>query len=410
MTKETEKYIGLINDYVKNSYRNNLREPKGSLKHPFLVPGAYYAYEMWDWDSWLTDIALYDIAGEDDISQYGKGTVLNFLEHADGEGRIPINVIADRASIFDLVPGKQANIHKPCLAQHALFITRRNGNDAEWLREGFPAIRNYLRWYDENAYHAESGLYVWINDFAMGIDNDPCVFYRPDKSTASVFLNCLMYEELCAASELSSLLGEEEGSAEYAGKAEALKECIRRECWDERDGFYYSADVNLKPLDPNEWLHSGSPRHWHSLPMRISVWGGFLSLWNGIATKEQAERIVKEHYRNPKSFCAPYGVRSLSRQEKMYLVKKSGNPSCWLGPVWGNVNYFVFCGLLRYGYREDARSLAEKTVTLFGRDIERCGQMHEYYDPDTGEGVNNQGFQSWNLLVYPMAQWLKENG
>ena len=33
--------------------------------------------------------------------------------------------------------------------------------------------------------------------------------------------------------------------------------------------------------------------------------------------------------------------------------------------------------------------------------------MHEYYDPDTGVGVHNQGFQSWNLLVNNMLAYLE---
>ena len=69
-------------------------------------------------------------------------------------------------------------------------------------------------------------------------------------------------------------------------------------------------------------------------------------------------------------------------------------------------NYFVFRGLLRYGYTEDARELAEKTVLLLGRDYERFGALHEYYMPDNGEPILNKGFQNWNLLVLNMAAWL----
>lgn len=64
-------------------------------------------------------------------------------------------------------------------------------------------------------------------------------------------------------------------------------------------------------------------------------------------------------------------------------------------------------GQLTDGYRDDAVLLAEKTVRLFGQDVERCGEFHEYYHPETGEGVLNQGFQSWNLLAYNLAEDLK---
>ena len=69
----------------------------------------------------------------------------------------------------------------------------------------------------------------------------------------------------------------------------------------------------------------------------------------------------------------------------------------------------VFDGLVRYGYLTEAKDLAEKTITMLGRDIEECGEMHEYYDPETGIGVNNAGFQNWNLLSINMLEWLKEN-
>ena len=93
----------------------------------------------------------------------------------------------------------------------------------------------------------------------------------------------------------------------------------------------------------------------------------------------------------------------------MYQIKATGNPSCWLGPIWINANYFVFKGLLNYGYFEQAKELAIKLVNLLGNDLKKCGEYHEYYNPETGEGVNNQGFQSWNLLGYNLALWLEEN-
>ena len=135
---------------------------------------------------------------------------------------------------------------------------------------------------------------------------------------------------------------------------------------------------------------------------------GFLPMWAGLATPEQAERMVAR-YRDERTFFAPYGVRTLSKMEKMYAVLKSGNPSCWRGPIWGISNYMVFDGLVRYGYAEDAKDLAEKTVRLFGKDIEACGELHEYYDPETGLGVNNPGFQNWNLLSVNMFEWLRKN-
>ena len=218
-----------------------------------------------------------------------------------------------------------------------------------------------------------------------------------------------MFKELEALSRLAKILSLGEKSAEYAAYAEELKAAIREHCFDERDGTYYSVDIGLLPINDEVVLHSGCPRHWSTLIQRIDVWSSFLPMWAGIATPEEAERMVKEHYLDPRTFFAPYGVRTLSKLEKMYSIKASGNPSCWLGPVWGISNYMVFEGLKNYGYADEARDLAEKTLTLFGRDIEGCSELHEYYDPESGEGITNKGFQNWNLLSVAMYEWLLKN-
>ena len=202
---------------------------------------------------------------------------------------------------------------------------------------------------------------------------------------------------------------------EFATDAEALKAAIQEHCWDERDGFYYSVDLNLRPVanNPDSTLgrtfiiHSGYPRDYDCLIQRIEVWTGFMALWAGVATTEQAERIVKEHYLDPKTFNSPSGVRTLSKMEKMYSLRASANPSNWRGPIWGISNYMTFKGLVDYGYKEEAKELAAKTICLFGRDFEQHGALHEYYEPETGEPLLNLGFQNWNYLVLNMIAWME---
>jgi putative isomerase len=129
-------------------------------------------------------------------------------------------------------------------------------------------------------------------------------------------------------------------------------------------------------------------------------------MWAGIATPEQAERMVKENLLDEKAFWAPAGVRTLSKYEKMYVIKESGNPSCWLGPVWGISNYMVFRGLVKYGFTAEAVELANKNIGLLASDISDSGELHEYYDPESGRPIMNPGFQNWNLLSLNMQAWL----
>lgn len=67
----------------------------------------------------------------------------------------------------------------------------------------------------------------------------------------------------------------------------------------------------------------------------------------------------------------------------------------------------VFRSLVQYGYNEEAKEMAAKTILLFGKDLEKTGVLHEYYEPETGEPILNPGFQNWNYLVLNMIAWLE---
>lgn len=410
---ELTRHIQQLRQHIQGDYAGMYREAGGNIPYPFLVPGSdQYSDVLWDWDSWLSNVALRQIlvesgdpAAADHALKYEQGCVLNFLSYGGMDGWIPILIERDLA-LDRPAQLSQENMHKPVLAQHAAFIVQQSG-DAEWLREKMYFLLTFLNNYANHHRH-ESGLFYWQTDRMIGVDNDPCTFYRPHKSSGSLFLNCLMLRELEAAAFLCDQLQLDEVAVHLRQDASDLTAAIQDHCWDERDGYFYSVDLNLLPVDHNAWLHSGYPRHWNTLIQRIGVWTGFMALWAGIATPEQAERIVEEHYRNEKTFNAPFGVRSLSKMEKMYSIRASGNPSSWLGPIWGIVNYMTFRGLVKYGFEADARSLAEKTIVLFGRDLERFGALHEYYQPENGEPMLNRGFQNWNYLVLNMIAWLED--
>ena len=392
----------LLKKYAKENYQKMFRQPMGQLNYKFIVPGATYTDQLWDWDSWLTNIALRQF-GAENMKEYEIGCILNFLEHTDEEGFVPI-VIAPKWKM-PVKDGELTNTHKPCLAQHIAFIVEQNDGDITWLEKDFPSVLRYIDYYMKNCRH-ENGIYFWIDDCAIGVDNDPCTYYRPKKSSGSIFLNCMMYKELEAVCHLGKLL--QYDIKKYEKEKEHLKQAVQENCYDERDGFYYSVDLNLLPIDPTQLMHSGAPRHWDCLIQRIGVWSGFMAMWSGIATEEQAERMVKENLLDEKGFWANFGIRTLAKYEKMYSLKATGNPSCWLGPIWGISNYFVFRGLINYGYEKEATELAEKTVRLFEQDIAAEGLLHEYYDPETGMPINNPGFQNWNLLALNMQAWLNK--
>ena len=408
-----QEYINALRTYMRKDYKEMYREKGGIFPYGFLTPGsATYDDVLWDWDSYFSDVALRQIladAGADrnEALAYERGCILNYLSFTDSDGFIPIMIARD-SNISELRPKDiyKENMHKPILAQHAAFLVKCDNGDAEWLRNNFLKLQYHINNYLIHHRHRATSLFYWQTDKMIGVDNDPCTFYRPDGSSASIYLNCLMVKELEAMAYLSGQLGMNDAATLYKSEREKLINSIREHCYDERDGFFYTVDINLREVNfsQGEFYHRGMPRHWECLIQRIDVWSGFMALWAGVATEEQAARVV-ERYRDKKSFNCEAGIRTLSAQEKMYRVAASNNPSCWLGPVWGISNYLTFRGLLKYGYTDEARELCEKTIRLFGRDIIRFGAMHEYYSPDDGEPVMNPGFQNWNMLVLNMIYW-----
>ncbi len=411
-----ERYISLLKEFILQNCRQMIREPSHILKYPYTVPSSpdspYYSMTLWDWDSWFISVVMgqveLDTGEKGKFFEYEAGCVRNFLDHTGEDGVVPI-LISDQGIMRRNLPGKDPlseNMHKPMLVQQAALLVQRSG-DASWIKPLMEKLGCFLNRYLTSHVHQETGLAYWQSDFAVGVDNDPSVFYRPDKSCGSIYLNSLLYRELLAYGFLWEMLGNVKEANVWRGKASKLAQAIQAHCWDERDGTFYSADLNLRPVDPNDWLHQGAPRTWNSLLMRVDCWSSFLPLWAGFASQTQADRML-ERYRDTRTFNSRFGVRTLSQLEKMYSLGASNNPSNWLGPIWGVSNYMVFRGLLKYGFYEDARELAEKTVRLFGQDLEKAGSLHEFYHPDNGEPIMTHGFQNWNFLVLNMIAYLED--
>ena len=402
--------ITTLKEYLVKLGNSLLALPAGSFLHPSIVvtKGDCYPGQLWDWGNWANNIAVRQIATQqgtqDSLFAYEKGSVLNFLNEQRKDGSIDIVIASSpKHNLSQIMPHR--NVHKPVLAQHVAFICKYT-LDKNWLTEIYPKLEKFIAYYENNAKH-ESGLFYFFDDFAIGVDNDPSTFYRPENSSASIFLNSLMYVELGAMSYLADLLGDRDKSSYYLEKQTALRNSINEHCYDEKDGMYYSCDIHLRPIDNTQLLHSGAPRHYSTLIQRLGCWSSFLPLWAGIPTKKQAERIVKENLLDENAFWAPCGVRSLSKYEKMYRIVGTGNPSSWQGGVWILSNYFVFKGLLRYGYQKEGKVLAEKTVDLLNKDFLTNGAFHEYYHPESGKGVFNKGFSSWNVLAANMIAYLE---
>ncbi len=83
-------------------------------------------------------------------------------------------------------------------------------------------------------------------------------------------------------------------AAEMRVKAEKLKVAINTEMWDERDGIYYSQDINFHKTErtvKGVAFHSGLAPNWKTMPLKIRFWGCFLPMYAGICDEERVQRM-----------------------------------------------------------------------------------------------------------------------
>ena len=406
---------GRLLDYFGKTAPLLLRPAEGILVHPSIacsLPGKQYSTNLWDWDTLWTTRALFrfaaisnDPAFRRNVGEHAIGSFLNFLDHQSDEGRISIMLDVKDADPFGTLKAdrpKSQNQAKPVFGHLALLIADELGS-VDWLAPQFDKLlRFYASWVSGN--QSSIGLLVWGNDVAIGNDNDPTTFGRPFFSSANLLLNCLFYQDLKAATELARRLNRPDDRQRLSAQAGTLGEQIRKYCWDPRDRFFYTVDVQCvdrrRELIPA--VRPGMDMSWQCLPLRVQTFTGFLPLWCGLATPEQARALVQTNYMADDRFRGDWGVRSLSSKESMYCMDFSSDPSNWLGPVWIIVNYFVWKGLTDFGFQGEAGKLADKTLRLLSTDLATNGSLNEYYHPDNGRALSHGGFMDWNLLVLEM--------
>lgn len=352
------------------------RPPSGKLRHAYLVPGGPYS-EQWDWDAFFMGVAL--TAENPSEAIYLKNWTLNFIENATPDGKVAGCLTAEG---WD----PRLNQIKPFLAQGA-YIASKELNDFSWIEpvwETLVAVATYRfrhLWFDSY------NLGAWLDSMESGADNNVAALEYPHGSVLAADLNTFLLRECKALGLIAEQLGRYQQSSECMAQAEAIRHAMMRYLWDEE------AQVFL-----NLFTASGKP-------VQRITYSSFVPLWAGIAPEEQGREAIKRYLLNSEHLASPWGLRTLSKQDPVYnninMIKPHSN---WQGPVWPIANYLYMHALIRYGFKEEARELAQTISRLVLADIERTGGMHENYDAETGLPLAAPNFISWNILVRNMIE------
>lgn len=365
---------------------SNWRSPRGNLTHDGLFPSSAVSYfnGFWAWDSWkhAAAIARFD-------TELAKQQVRAMYAHQNDRGMIADVVYADPAE-------DNWRDTKPPLSAWAVSEILRYGKDNGFLAEMYPQIVRYHEWWyldrdndgDGLAEYGSTDGTLTAAKWESGMDNavrfDTTELLQNNEEAwsmnqESVDLNAYLYKEKVLLAEFAALLGRDEDVERWTSEAETLAPKIRRKMFDEERGWF--SDIII---DGSGFVRAEGPEGW-------------IPLWAGLATPEQADS-VRQRMLDPDKFRTSVPLPTVSRDNPEF------SEGYWRGLVWIDQAWFGIEGLRRYGFDDDAESLAAQLLeNLHGATVP--GEpLRENYHPLTGEGRNAAHF-SWtaaHLLMLAM--------
>lgn len=283
-----------------------------------------------------------------------------------------------------------------------LWLIHLRSRDAALLRMAYPVLARNHRWWRANRDPDGIGLIsCGTSDVGealykgtafgarneTGMDNSAThdeAVYDPATRTLSTIdlgLNCALALDAEMLSLIAAELGKDGEAAEFAQLADDTRGRIRTVLWDEARGIFANRQRHggfVKSLGPTS----------------------FYPLLCGAASEAQARRLL-DHLADPALFGGAYMIPNATRDDPAYR-----DNVYWRGRIWGNVNYFVWQGLCRYGFAEAAGDLAAKSFAMFDRNWRESRLCGENYNAETGEvtdQVDADPFYTWGAMLPLLA-------
>jgi putative isomerase len=247
------------------------------------------------------------------------------------------------------------------------------------------SIKGYLSWgsyYSNDTALTESSLQSAA--YESGLDNSPMYDTVPFNTKthtlelADVGLMSLYIADCNSLVEISQILGKNAEAKELKQRAAFYTKQLGT-LWDEKTGIFLN-----KRLDTGAKSYRLSPTNFY--PMLAKA-----------CTPQQAERMIKEHYYNPKEFYGEYVMPSIARNDSAFK-----DNSYWRGRIWAPMNFLVYLGMQNYNVKDARTDLINKSRNLLIKNWKENGGVFENYNSVTGKGNdvhNADGFYHWGALL-----------
>jgi hypothetical protein len=355
-------------------------------------------FVLFDWDTYFSSMMLAAI-GDKNLAY---ANTIAITEQKTESGFVPNYGAAD--------DNKSRDRSQPPVGSLAVREIYRKYRDKEFVACLFDDLLIWNRWFAGNR-RLENGQLCWgsapyrdrdpadgffdrkyINTgvgaaLESGLDNSPMYDDMPfDTNThlmglADVGLTGLYILDCENLAELADVIGRPE-AAELRDRSRLSKAGLE-DLWDEEFGLYLNRNT----------VTGESSR-------RISP-TNFYALFSDHVSGERAERMIREHFFNPREFYGEYMLPSISRSDPAYI-----DQNYWRGRIWAPLNYLVYIALRRHKLEEACSVLAEKSKNLLMLEWTLHGHIHENYHGDTGMGCGggkSDKFYHWGALLSLIA-------
>jgi putative isomerase len=349
-----------------------------AYKHDGVYP-SYFTYQgYWAWDSWKHAVALATIN-----PALAKDQIRAMWDCATPSEAAFQGMVCD---VLYVSGAENWRNTKPPLASWAvsLVANRSSQPDLEFINEMYSKLVNFHQWWylyrdvDNNGlceYGSTDGT-AQAAKWESGMDNavrfDNTSMVENDRAPhsfsfnqESVDLNSYLYVDKLYLADLADLIGRDNEAATFRQQAAKLKTQIQETFFDPVTGFFYDRRLSNGPF--------------------IDVQGpeGWLPLWAGVATFEQAD-AVRDHMLNSSTFDLYVPCPTVQADAEEY----DPITGYWRGPMWFDQAYFGVKGLHKAGFQADAEHMATKLLTNSkGFQPNDQTPLHEYYNPNNGDAL-----------------------
>jgi hypothetical protein len=439
---------------AKNEIERLLRSAKSTLEGNwngnFTIPSPTLYPHQWSWDSGFIAIGNSYFNIERAIRE------LEFLFDAQWKnGMVPHIVFNEKektyfpaAKFYEITRSPNAPRHigtsgmtQPPVHAIACYYIYENDTDQaktrskEFLRKFYPKLRFFHRYLMTQRDPEKSGLVTILHPWESGLDDSPVwdhalskikirhtlKFERLDVKAVGGAKETIpsddMYNKFIYMIELMKQYNYDEqkmyesfpfkikaivfSSILYVANKYLLKianilrhendkEEIREWISRTEQNFYKYFLPNGQTLGESEnalfYNYDLVGRSW----IRKKTISSLVPIYTGLIPKQEIASFLKYIIRwsEPAGKTHSAALPSVDPQEPYFK-----EVTYWRGPVWVNINWMIWLGLLRYGYKERAELIRQGVF-----DLVRNQGFREYYDPNTAEGLGGKSF-SWTAAL-----------